>query len=80
MTPEDVHRSDDEVRALVLALMERLAAKTQNYGSVRACEPLLSKKDMEEVLARAVSLADQLTKARHGVSPSGLLLPPGATG
>ena len=80
MTPEDVRRSDDEVRGLVLALMERLAAKTQNYGAVRACEPFLSQKDMEEVVKRGAALADQLTKARNGMSPSGLLLPPGATG
>lgn len=80
MTPEDVKRGDDETRGLVLALIGVLSEKTQNYGSVRACEPILTPKDVAAIVEGGKALADQLTKERHGVSASGLVLPPGATG
>jgi hypothetical protein len=78
-----IESGHDEVRALVLALIEKLGAKKQNYGAVRACEPFLTEKDCAELLARVPVITQELAAERRaaaGLRPSGLLLPRGASG
>jgi hypothetical protein len=65
----------DDATALVLALIERLMEKKQNYGSVRACEPFLTREDVEAIVTRSKDKAREF----RGERASGLVVPPGAS-